>query len=77
MRGILGFSGFRKGDVALQIGQIGLAPIIGFPRVLDVTKVNNEERLLLSKEDGGPPITDLQGNPRWYSARRFRRIWWM
>lgn len=64
---------FNRGDRVQQLGLLGLAPLYGFPYVMEV---DEKGELILSKTPDGPPITDLKGQIRHYPSRVFRKVTW-
>lgn len=63
----------NRGDRVQQLGLLGLAPLTGFPYVMEV---DERGELVLSKTPEGPPMTDLHGNVRHYPRRVFRKVTW-
>jgi len=61
-----------RGDRVQQIAPLGLGTLEGFPYVINVV----DGELELSKDPGGPPLTDLRGQPRHYPCRVFRKVTW-
>jgi len=61
-----------RGDRVQQIAPFGLGTLGGFPYVV---KTANGE-LQLSNVPDGPPLTDLQGQPRCYPRQKFRKVTW-
>ena len=61
-----------RGDRVQQIAAFGLSPLTGLPYVIEATY----DKLVLSRGPDGPPITDLQGQPRHYPHLKFRKVTW-
>jgi hypothetical protein len=58
---------FKTGIRVQQIAPIGLANLIDNPYVVGIV----DGKLRLSLTPDGPPLTDLDGNPRDYPPGRF------
>ncbi len=63
---------FGRGDRVQQIAPIGLGTLEGYPYVVNAV----DGQLELSRVLGGPPLTDLSGQPRHYPCFRFRKVTW-
>ncbi len=65
---------FNRGDRVQQLGLLGLAPLYGFPYVVEI---DDKGELVLSRDSpNGPPITGLHGEVRHYPPRVFRKVTW-
>ncbi len=60
------------GDRVKQVAPIGLGNFYEVRHVVEVVG----EGLLLSKEAGGSPLTDLRGRPMLYPRNKFHKIFY-
>lgn len=60
----------HRGDVVQQVGQMGLVPLRGFFYVQETAELE----ILLTREPYGPFLEGLDGKPRHFPAKVFRKV---